>query len=265
MSKRSWQIGLFALLGSITGCMRAEAATSAPGFAVVELFTSEGCSSCPPADDVLAELTSAAEKTGRAVYTLAFHVNYWDNRDWRDPFSSTFATQHQKAYAAALGGRGLYTPQMVVNGRDEFIGSQAGRARASIEAALAQVSSGRLQVNARAEAGRVLVDYRLSGPVKNDSALRLALIQAEGRGRIAGGENAGRSLRHVHVVRAFDTLPASAAGSGKTVLNWPSDVAIADRAGASVIAYVQERGSLHISAATQSMVEGCKATGDAEC
>jgi hypothetical protein len=267
MSEKRWQIGLCALLCLTGACMRAEAAApaAAPGFAVVELFTSEGCSSCPPADEVLSNVTTAAEKSGQAIYTLAFHVNYWDSSEWRDPFSSSFATQHQKSYAAALRGRGLYTPQMIVNGRDEFIGSQAGRAEASINEALARPSSAQLQLEARAEPGRVVVDYKLAGAIKKDSAVRLALVQAEGVGKVAAGENAGRTLRHVHVVRAFDTLPVVAAGSGSTVLTWPAEVAAADRAGAKVIAYLQERGTLQITAATQAEIEGCKASGDLKC
>src|SRR4051812_22710448 len=111
---------------------QAHAAKPDSGFAVVELFTSEGCSSCPRADDVLNELSAEASRDGRPVYTLAFHVDYWDETGWRDPYSASWATQYQRAYVGALRAQGLYTPQMVVNGREEFIGSHASQARASI-------------------------------------------------------------------------------------------------------------------------------------
>ncbi|MBZ0234496.1 MAG: DUF1223 domain-containing protein, partial [Deltaproteobacteria bacterium] len=107
-------------------------ATVAPsrGAIVVELFTSQGCSSCPPADRLLTALV-AGERT-RPVIALAFHVDYWNDLGWRDPFSSPLATARQEAYARTLD-RGLYTPQLVVNGRAHAVGSR----RADVERALA--------------------------------------------------------------------------------------------------------------------------------
>src|SRR6476620_3102500 len=107
------------------------------GFAVVELFTSEGCSSCPPADAVLARLAADTRDRGLAVYPLAFHVDYWDRLGWRDPHSAKAYTDRQYAYAAALGAAGqVYTPQMVVNGTAAFAGSNAREADRQVAAAL---------------------------------------------------------------------------------------------------------------------------------
>jgi hypothetical protein len=247
-SSRVWLFGLLACLGG--GCDRAMAA-AAPGFAVVELFTSEGCSSCPPADAVLGNLADAAAKTGRPVYTLAFHVNYWDNREWRDPYSTVAGTQHQRAYAAALHGRGVYTPQLVVNGREELVGSDAAKADSSIATALAGGGSSQLQVSARRVGERVSVDYQLPAAPEAGSVLRLALVQAEATGHVLGGENAGRVLRHVNVVRAFETLPLTAASAGRGSLTWPKDL---DSASATLVAYVQQRGNTQITAATRAPV-----------
>jgi hypothetical protein len=254
MSGTSWRLGLCGLLCLVGACAQAQAATSEPGFAVVELFTSEGCSSCPPADALLGQLSESAAQTGRLVYTLAFHVNYWDNHEWRDPYSTLFATQRQQTYAAALGGRGLYTPQMVVNGRHEFIGSHADQAQAKIAAALAEPSSLRLQLSARRSAGRVLVDYRVSGTSAADSVLRLALVQAEGVGHVRAGENAGLVLRHVHVVRAFASVPLTAA-VGSSALSWPSELDAQAGMGATVVAYVQQRADMRISAAARTSIQ----------
>jgi hypothetical protein len=103
--------------------------------AVIELFTSEGCSSCPPADDVLAELAARRER-GDAVVTLGFHVDYWDHLGWAEPFGSPAWTQRQTDYARALGLRGLYTPQAVINGTVERIGSRGREVRRAVDTAL---------------------------------------------------------------------------------------------------------------------------------
>jgi hypothetical protein len=219
---------------------------------VVELFTSEGCSSCPPADDVLGELTREAEHAGRAVYTLAFHVDYWDSSGWRDPYSASWATQQQRAYAAALRSRGLYTPQMVVNGRDEFIGSHGEQARTSIASALAASRRSQLQLAAHRDGQRVVAHFALSNVAPADSVLRVALVEAEAATQVQAGENAGRTLRHVHVVRAFQSVPLAAALTGDVSLAWPAELTPAQRDGASLVAYVQQRSSMQISAAARA-------------
>src|SRR5215471_1797760 len=132
----------------ITSCSRALASPPSPsraesGFAVVELFTSEGCSSCPPADAVLRDLS------GADLYPLSFHVDYWNELGWVDPFSAVWATERQRTYARALGERGVYTPEMIVNGRDAFVGSDRAHAARSIDKALAKSTS--LEVFLRAQ------------------------------------------------------------------------------------------------------------------
>jgi len=101
------------------------------GVAVVELFTSEGCSSCPPADALLGRLVKEGQKR---VYLLAFHVDYWDTPQWRDAFSDAKFSGRQQEYAKASGSRDIYTPQMVVNGGNGFVGSDEQVARKEIAA-----------------------------------------------------------------------------------------------------------------------------------
>ena len=133
---------LFACQGGAAGDARADAtpsaappvsrpATTGPSpVAVVELFTSEGCSSCPPADVLLSKLSAETAKSGSGVYYLAFHVDYWDRLGWPDRFASADYTARQRAYAAAAGTRQVYTPQAVVNGAGKgFVGSDATAAR----------------------------------------------------------------------------------------------------------------------------------------
>ena len=101
---------------------------AAEPFAVVELFTSEGCSSCPPAEALLNQIHPRAAKSGQRIYTLAFHVDYWDRLGWKDPFSEAAYSQRQNSYANGFGEDRIYTPQMIVNGRGGFVGSDAGEA-----------------------------------------------------------------------------------------------------------------------------------------
>jgi hypothetical protein len=248
---RTVLLGLSSLWG-ISGCgeAQAHAARAEPGFAVVELFTSEGCSSCPRADDVLNELAAEASRDGRPVYTLAFHVDYWDESGWRDPYSASWATQYQRAYVGALQAEGLYTPQMVVNGREEFIGSHAAQARSSIARERAKPRSQQLQLSARRDAERVAVHFDLSSAAP-DSVVRVALVDAEATTDVLAGENAGRRLRHVHVVRAFGSTPA--VKSGDLSIAWPVGFTPERRANALVIGYVQQRATMEITSAARAV------------
>src|SRR6266404_1330477 len=101
---------------------------------VLELFTSEGCSSCPPADALLARLEAQQPIAGAEIIALEEHVDYWDHQGWTDPFSSGQWTQRQEAYAVLRNSQSIYTPQIVVNGRTEFVGHRAREARQTIAA-----------------------------------------------------------------------------------------------------------------------------------
>jgi hypothetical protein len=242
-----------ASLGAAPGCSSSvQASTSDPGFAVVELFTSEGCSSCPRADDVLRDVADEATRDGRPVYTLAFHVDYWDRTGWRDPYSASWATEHQRAYVSALSAQGLYTPQMVVNGREELIGSHAAHARALIARERSQHRSQQLRLRAERNPERVVAHFELSSAAP-DSVVRVALVDAESTTDVLTGENAGRRLRHVHVVRAFHSTPA--AKSGDIAIEWPSDLASDHREKAFVVAYVQKRATLEITSAARAALK----------
>lgn len=220
-----------------------------PGFAVVELFTSEGCSSCPAADDVLAEI--AATEQSRSVYALAFHVDYWDDLGWKDRFSSPASTERQHGYAASFRSRRVYTPQLVINGTSEFTGSERARARRVIDAALERAPSmTRLALRLGRDDGRgVEVRYAVTGAPAG-SVLHLALVDREGTSVVAAGENAGRTLHHARVVRSFVTVDGAIDAGARTLTRSES--------GASdVIGYVQSRspgpaGGLAIWAAARA-------------
>jgi hypothetical protein len=172
--------------------------------ALVELYTSEGCSSCPPADRWLSGLGPAAA-SGRVV-PLAFHVDYWDYIGWKDPFASERATERQRRVASAAGARYVYTPQVVVGGRDlpEWRGAasesaiamiQRKAARVTIELALRVDPGGGIEVESRANAGP---------GVKGDPLVVLVAVTQDGlASRVTAGENRGERLVHDFVVRDF--------------------------------------------------------------
>jgi hypothetical protein len=214
----------------------ARADESAPAFAVVELFTSEGCSSCPPADGVLADLVQSADPR---IYALAFHVDYWDSLGWPDRFASRANTSRQDAYERALGLEGLYTPQMIVGGTEQFTGSDRAHAGAAIARALSHGGALRLALRARVPMGdAVTIDYEVPG-VPAGSVLAVAVVERSRSTSVRAGENAGKTLRHANVVRGFATAPLDAP-TGSVVVHTPEALSRGDGPNAGeVIAYVQ--------------------------
>ncbi|MFI7490417.1 DUF1223 domain-containing protein [Micromonospora echinaurantiaca] len=207
------------------------------GFAVVELFTSQGCSSCPPAEEVLTEIDSDARQRRLPVFALGFHVDYWDYLGWPDRFADAAYTARQEAYARALGAGRLYTPQMVVNGTVEFVGSDRRQAATAIASALTAVSGTplTLSVTDSPGGGRVLVDYQT---VPTPAVLNVAVVERGLDSEVARGENAGRTLRQDNVVRAFSSMRPETE-RGRVELAVPPDL---DSRQASVIGYLQNAG-----------------------
>jgi hypothetical protein len=174
---------------------------------LVELFTSEGCSSCPPADALLATLVREQPVRGAEIVALSLHVDYWDHQGWKDPFSSKAFTVRQQAYARIFGEDRVYTPQMVVDGRDEFIGSDAAAARARVESAAARPHLP-LRLEARASAGgvRLSIDLPAAPPDAEPIDVMIALAEDDLSSVVRRGENGGRTLTHVAVVRKLESL-----------------------------------------------------------
>jgi hypothetical protein len=209
---------------------------------LVELFTSEGCSSCPPADALLARL--AAEKfAGARVVALSEHVDYWDGLGWKDRFSSPVLTRRQEAYARRMRLSGVYTPQLVVSGRTQAVGSDERAARSAIGG------------EARAPGGRIAAHLVRDGPAATaidvdarwasgaPAEVLVALVQDRATSRVERGENAGRTLAHSSVVRSL-TVVGSGTGAFRGRAELPrSHLAEIDRA----VVVVQERdgGPVH--------------------
>ena len=231
-----------------------------PPFAVVELFTSEGCSSCPPAERVFSELEARAAARQQPVYCLAFHVDYFNGLGWTDPFSSADSTDRQNAYQRFTRTGEVYTPQLIVNGTHELVGAERSRAGSEVDAALARPARAGLELGLDNVAAAALREGESAGPATvtvsysvvgapSRAVLNLALVQSGLTSHVSSGENSGRTLTHDHVVRAFVTVPLRSRPSGTATLDVPAGVVAAH---ASIIGFVQDPSSMAILGAAAS-------------
>ncbi len=173
---------------------------------VVELFTSEGCSSCPPADALLNKLSEQQPVPGAEIIALEEHVDYWDHLGWRDPFSSFAFTERQTEYAKVFNGDSVYTPQMIVDGHSEFVGSRVREARELIEQAAAQP---KLKIQLLSAAGTPNDTAAFDVRVTNLSVLTdgqavelwIAITEKGLHTEVKAGENSGENLQHAAIVR----------------------------------------------------------------
>lgn len=178
---------------------------------VVELFTSEGCSSCPPADALLIRLEKEQPIEGAEIIPLGFHVDYWNRLGWVDRYSTAEYSRRQSQYADVFSSNGtVYTPQMVVDGQSEFVGGDESRARSAIQAAT-QAPKVRMQLTGTtAGANRLRLTLHLPSmeSVNGDDAPEVWLAVTEGQisTQASTGENAGRRLQHTAVVRYYRSL-----------------------------------------------------------
>jgi len=216
---------------------------------IVELFTSEGCSSCPPADALLSQFTKTQPVAGANVIALGEHVDYWDHGGWADRFSSHRFTLRQNDYVRAFRKDTVYTPQMIVDGQTQFVGSDEDAARAAIAHAAHQPKA-QVSLTRTGDALLVQVDH-LPSSAKNDPAeVVLAITESGLSSTIGGGENAGRRLGHSAVVRQFTPLGTISGGAFRALpsLNLASGWR---RENLSAVVFVQERGSRRIVGAAE--------------
>lgn len=218
---------------------------------LVELFTSEGCSSCPPADRLLARLAAEQPVAGAEIVPLSFHVDYWDHLGWRDPFSSAAFTRRQGEYSRAFGSE-VYTPQMVVTGSREFVGSDERAARSAIAAAaLGRSAFVRVGTASGQESeGKIVLDVTAVA-AGADADVFLAITEDRLASDVLRGENAGRRLEHTAVVRELEDLgriDSTGRFQGKpTVARDPAWKG----GGLHAVVFVQERGSRHVLGAAR--------------
>ena len=205
--------GLLVLVLAITvvAQLPGRAAPASSGPIVVELFTSEGCSSCPPADKLLAELDRRGSVNGRPIIVMGEHVDYWDGLGWKDRFASSVFTKRQTEYVHKLGIDSAYTPQMVVNGATELVGNDSD---ALSRAIATQKSSGSTTVSLQMQDSSTAA-IKVEG-ARSGSRVLLAVTEGNLVTRVQRGENGGRELRHEAVVRRLTDMGAVKSGSFET-------------------------------------------------
>jgi hypothetical protein len=205
---------------------------------VVELYSSEGCSSCPSADRVLARLDREQPIAGVEVIALEMHVDYWNRLGWTDPFSQAAFTARQRAHDFALGTGSIYTPQMVVDGRSELIGSNATGASLAIQQA-ARFPHVSVKVT-RSSADSVHVDVGSAASSEGPTQVMLATTERGLSTRVTAGENSGETLAHGPVVRTLRHVGDVGAAGFTGQITQPL------KAGTRVVVFVEGRDSLHV-------------------
>jgi hypothetical protein len=168
-------------------------------FALLELFTSEGCSSCPPADKLLPEFAAIDPN----IITLSFHVDYWDHLGWKDPFSNAAFSDRQRQYGKQFNLESIYTPQLVVNGQYELVGSNRSTAESDIQQVLKEKAIVQLSIDeVKKSNDKLLVTCSAEGDWKN-ADLFVALVQKHAEMKVRAGENEGSKLSHTNVVKSL--------------------------------------------------------------
>jgi hypothetical protein len=261
MTLRLFVLGAFLVLSSLvqlsvapSNILNASAAgaqeQSKSTAVLVELFTSEGCSTCPPADKLLTALDQTQPIEGVQVIILSEHVDYWDHEGWKDPFSSAEFSQRQAEYARAFGDKdGVYTPQMIVDGQTPFVGNQS---KSIVEAIAKAARSTKADVSiatAKSAAKSITLLVRVRNVLGVSSAdtaeVMLALTESGLLSTVSRGENSGHTLAHSAVVRKLTRLGTADGGSFSVERssdlnsNWK-------RQNMKAVVFVQERNSRRV-------------------
>jgi hypothetical protein len=229
---------------------------------IVELFTSEGCSSCPPADELLSKLETLQPVEGAEIIGLEEHVDYWNHDGWVDPYSSSEWTLRQQEYVEKFKGKTTYTPQMVVDGQSQFVGDNAHDA---LQAIRQDAQRTKTQVSIAADGSGKKDSERIEVRVGNSGSeplepadVWLAVTEDGLATAVKAGENAGKDVKHAAVVRYFhkigslstkDSSPFDVHQDVKLKSNWK-------RENLHIVVFVQERKSLQILGAAEARVTG---------
>ncbi|KOP37549.1 DUF1223 domain-containing protein [Flavobacterium sp. WLB] len=231
-------ISAFTMLFFLTGnTIFSQSNQDKKGFALLELYTSEGCSSCPPADELLGKIQN--ELKDKNVYVLSYHVDYWDKQGWKDIFSNADYTKRQYDYAKYMGKDPIYTPQVIINGKIDYVGSQETSLRNGIKSALSKPASTNLSLEASQNANSIAVNYNVEGTSKN-SRLLIAVVQKEAKSNVKRGENAHRVLSHYQIVRNLQWVDLNKVKKGTASVHLPKNYNPQDF---EIIGFVQDMNS----------------------
>jgi hypothetical protein len=226
-----------------------------PGSAViVELFTSEGCSSCPPADALLRQVNLKQTGAGQLIVGISEHVTYWNDLGWKDPFSSPEFTDRQNVYASHLSPEGPYTPQMVVNGREQLVGSDVGALQKALgdEARRAHLDLSIL--SSKLSPSGLDVKFSVAGETSRPLDIVAVLTDDADRSTVLRGENGGRLLQHVSVARSLARVATVRSAAEQSVhIAFPDGFHLDSGSGHHLILFAQEQhqGAIEGAATTR--------------
>lgn len=215
------------------------------GFAVLELFTSEGCSSCPPADELMGKIEK--EYKDEPVYLLSYHVDYWNRLGWKDRFSSSENSQRQQQYSRILNSQ-VYTPQLVVNGKTEFVGSDENNIKNAIQKALFASKKTNVELSATVSQNAVNVQYKASS-TDPQNILLINLIEKHSSTQVGKGENEGRHLHHWQIVHKQTPITLTKQQEGTTTFQLPEGFSPENW---EVIAFIQNMKTGEISGSAKT-------------
>jgi len=236
---------LLSLGATQTGTVTPSASSDSAKLGIlVELFTSEGCSSCPPADELLRRLDQQRAISKCQIVVLGEHVDYWDQGGWHDRFSSHEFTDRQQEYARRFSTAGPYTPQMVVDGKREFVGNDSRSLQAALDKARTEPKASVIISSADLDGNelRLKLETGALPPGHRRADLYVAVAENSDETRVQGGENSGRRLQHAAVLRILEKI-AKAGPEGverATVLHIPKDLS---KDNLRVVAFIQEPGN----------------------
>ncbi|HSO73240.1 MAG TPA: DUF1223 domain-containing protein, partial [Blastocatellia bacterium] len=220
---------------------------------LVELFTSEGCSSCPPADELLSRLVQTQPVEGAEIIALSEHVDYWNRLGWTDPYSSAAFSSRQSDYGSVFGLDDIYTPQMIVDGRSQFVGSNASKAHDAISKAVREPKADITVTPAKTArtSEEVALDIRVaslpSGTTGDTADVLLAITESGLRSNVSRGENAGRELTHTAVVRSLSNVGVTDPGSDSRSIKATAKIEKGwTKSRLKAIVFVQERRSRRV-------------------
>jgi hypothetical protein len=231
------------------------AADESSPVAIVELFTSEGCSSCPPADALLRQIHLKQAPSGQLIVGISEHVTYWNSLGWKDPYSSPIFTDRQSTYASRLSPEGPYTPQMVLNGRDQFVGSDGRALGRALRDDTKRTHSDLRILTSTLSADGVDVKFSLSAHTSKPLDVVAVITDDADRSNVQRGENSGRLLQHVSVGRSLTKVATVAGDTEKLIhLPLPEGFQAAASVGHHLVLFLQEahQGTI-VGAATASL------------
>lgn len=215
---------------------------------LVELFTSEGCSDCPPADALLARLDATQFVPGAQAIVLSEHVTYWNRQGWRDPFSLDAMTERQERYVARFALESSYTPQLVVDGAAQVVGNDAAAVTGAVAHAAASPKTDLVIRAANWKDGAV--QFSVHGVVGSGERLSAAVAEDATRSEVARGENAGRTLHHVAVVRNLKEFGSEQA-DGRLLRVPATNLSSAEKGPLRLVVFMVDQKTGHVTAVAE--------------